>query len=165
MQLFSQPPIKNFQPTVIPQDVPVYRIKEGKFYADDELYEAGSIIAWNETPNLEMEPLNPLANEAMREFLKDLDVKGKEVAAKNGKAYISYADAFENSVAFAKNEGKRAVLLNGREEVPIMGGKKRGPRKAQKIDLGSDQKQVGTSGKLSIDGRKAVNASSDTGLE
>lgn len=164
MQLFSQPPRQSFSPTVIPDHVPVYRIKDGKFYADDELYEAGSIIAWAEEPNLEMEPLNALALKEMKKYLEKLDVHGREVAMKNGKAYVSYADAFKNSMELAKQEGKRVTLLNGAQETPILGGSRRGPKKASKIDLQPEAPAAGTTGKLSLSNNRAVVNSSETGL-
>lgn len=135
MQLYSQPPRTAFMPVAIPDDVPVYRIKDGKFYADDELFEAGSIIAWDEEPNMEMEPLNPIARERMIKYMQKLDKYGREVAEKNGKAFISIEDAFNQSAILAKSEGRRVSLLNGTQEVPIMGGgKRKGKAKARKID-------------------------------
>lgn len=164
MQLFSQPPRQSFSPTVIPDHVPVYRIKDGKFYADDELYDAGSIIAWEDEPNLEMEPMNALAVKEMKKYLEKLDVYGREVAAKNGKAYVSYGDAFRNSMELAKQEGKRVTLLNGMQETPILGGSRRGPKKASKIDLHPEPPAAGTTGKLSLSNNRAVVNSSETGL-
>ncbi len=164
MQLFSQPPVRNFQPTVIPQDVPVYRIKEGKFFADDELYEEGSIIVWPEQPNLEMEPLNDLALKALTDYVTHLDDCGRAAAKKAGKMYISLADALSNSYALANQEGRRVTLLNGKQEVPLMGGSVKKTRKSQKVDLQPEADTVGTNGKLSLDGRKAVNAANNKGM-
>lgn len=164
MQLFTAPPVKNFQPTVIPDDVPVYRIKDGKFFADDELYEPGSIVVWADTPNLEMEPLNALALENMLAYLKLLDQKGMEVARATNTSYVSYEDAFTNSYKLAQQDGKKAILLNGREKVPLMGGKPRRNRRSQKIELADTPQQIGTSGKISLDGRMAVNTTSDPGI-
>lgn len=165
MQLFAQPPQRNFQPVVIPQDVPVYRIKEGKFFCDDVLYESGSIIVWPDEPNQEMEPLNALAIENMKYYLEKLDKHGREVAKATGKAYVSLSDAFANSYALAQQEGKRVTLLNGREEANILGKKRSGPQRARSIELPDAPEQVGTNGPLSVDGRQAVNATTNTGIK
>ena len=165
MQLFNAPPARNFQPVVIPQDVPVYRIKEGKFFCDDVLYEQGSIIVWPDEPNTEMEPLNTMAIENMKFYLEKLDKYGREVAKANGKAYVSLANAFAQSHEFAKNEGKRITLLNGREEPNILGKKRTGPTRARELEIPSAPEQVGTNGPLSVDGRQAVNASMGTGIK
>lgn len=147
MQLFTTPPRQSFQPVVIPQDVAVYRIKEGKFYADDELFEAGSIISWDEEPNLEMEPLNELAMDRYGEFLKKIDDLGRAKAKQDGKSYVSYADAFANFASLQQNPGKKVGVLNAPTEVPIMGGKRPNKVRAKKVDMKEQQdvnvKQVG----------------------
>lgn len=165
MQLFAQPPQRNYQPVVIPQDVPVYRIKEGKFFCDDVLYEQGSIISWPDEPNMEMEPMNALAIENMKFYLEKLDGFGRDVAKATGKAYISLSDAFANSHELAKQQGSRVTLLNGREEPNILGKKRVGPTRAQELKIPEASAQVGTNGPLSVDGRQAVNASMNTGIK
>ncbi|MFA7278761.1 MAG: hypothetical protein WC100_01590 [Sterolibacterium sp.] len=159
-KLFSQPPVSSFRPTVIPDDVPVYRIKEGKFYADDYLFDEGSIVVWEEEPNLEMEPLNEMAHDNMIEYLRKLDELGKEAAKAAGKQWISYESAFANSMALAKEDGKRVTLLNGKAEVPLMGGQRRGPAKARQIELDTTPQQP----VVRAGGRKAVNAIADKGI-
>lgn len=110
---------------VIPQDRPVYRIKSGKFFGpDDHLYEEGAVIAWTQEPNLEMEPLNQMAEENMVKYLKKLDKYGREVAEKTGKNYTSLADAHANAYDLAKQESKPFEHLNGKKQVPLMGAKK-----------------------------------------
>lgn len=159
MQLFSQPPITAFAPTVIPDHTPVYRIKEGQFFVDDDLYVAGSIIAYEGEPNLEMEPLNKLALEAMRTYLAKLDNLGRKVAEKNGVAYISYADAFNNSMQLAKEEGKRVSLLNGQQQVPLMGGKRK-KKSVTKIEV----ERVSSQPVLTVGEKSEVNDTQNTGL-
>lgn len=148
----------------IPNDVPVYRIKEGKLWCDDEMHEEGTIIAFEEEPNLEMEPLNALANEKYRTFLKKLDNLGRQAAHKAGKAYTNLADAFSTACEIAAQEGGRkgrAQALNApKAKVPILANKKKtGPRKATKIQLGETQgvaiKALGQTDAL--EGRNAVN--------
>ena len=165
MKLYSQPPIGSFQPTIIPDDVPVYRIKEGKFFGVDEnmndrLYEEGSIIAWNEEPNLEMEPLNEMAFDAMKAYVDKLDKYGKAAAEKAGKSYISLADAFDNAYALANQEGKRVTLLNGPREVPIMGAKRRGRKSAKSIEIN----RASAEPVHDLTGKKSVNKINDKGL-
>lgn len=121
---------------MIPQDRPVYRIKEGKFFGpDDCLYNEGEVIEFHDEPNTEMEPLNALAEERMRLYLAKLDTRGREVAEKVGKHYTSLADAFENSRALMTEESKKIRSLTAKEQVPLMGAKKKGGRIA-KIDEG-----------------------------
>lgn len=156
MQLFTSPPARNFQPVVIPQDTPVYRIKDGKLFADDVLYEAGSIITWPDEPNVEMEPLNEMAVKAMKTYLAKLDKAGRAVAAVAGRAYVSMADAFDNSYAMAMQEGKRVTLLNGSDEPVVLGKKHKTPPRARKIDIPSDPVVFGTNGPLSVGGRQGV---------
>ena len=157
MQLYNTPPRQSFMPVVIPDDSPVYRIKEGKFFADDELYEPGSVIIWHEEPNLEMEPLNEMARDNMRAYIEKLDTHGRAAAQAAGKAYVSLASAFENAHALAKQEGRRVELLNGTQEVPIMGGKRRSAPKAQKVDLTPAAPVVSSKNKHSLDTAKMIN--------
>lgn len=120
MQYHLQPPRQSYMPIAIPQDKPVYRIKE-QIYADDELYEPGAIITWEDVPNMAMEPMNEMANEMFSMFIEELDKAGREVAAKTGKKYRSLADAFKNASELAKQEGRRVEMLNASKPVPIMG--------------------------------------------
>ena len=126
MARLSPVPPQPQAPIVIPQDRPVYRIKGGKFFGpDDHLYEEGAIVAWKDEPNLEMEPLNALAQEKMVAFLKKLDKHGREVAEKTGKAYTSLADAHANAYDLAKQEQKPFEALNVKKTIPLMGAKKK----------------------------------------
>lgn len=121
MRLSPQPPSRP-EAIVIPSDTPVYRIKEGKFFGpNDHLFQEGEIIEFQGEPNLEMEPLNEMAREKMRTFLTKLDEEGRKAAAKAGKAYHGYLDAFENSIHLAKQEGKSVRSLSAKEMTPIMG--------------------------------------------
>lgn len=138
MQLYPQPPRQSLAPTLIPDDVPVYKILDGKFYADDELFETGSIVVWPDEPNLDMEPLNEMARQRHKEFRMKLDKHARDVAEKNGKSFVSYDQAFENAMQAARNEGKRVTMLNGKTETPIMGAKKKGQRKAQQLTIGEE---------------------------
>lgn len=127
MQFSLQPNKPSFNPIAIPSDRPVYRLKE-QIYADDELFEAGQIIIWEDVPNMAMEPMNDKATEMFSMFISDLDKFGKEVAKKTGKSYKSLADAFKNASVLAKQDSRRIEPVNAKEKVTIMGAeiKKRG---------------------------------------
>lgn len=158
MQLYSTPPRTAYQPLVIPEDVPVYRILEGKFFADDELYEPGSIITWDEEPNLEMQPLNKLAQERAKAYRLKLDEYGRKVADKNGTAFISIDHAFEQANMLAQNESRRVNVLNAMPEVPIMGGKRTRAPKAKKIELNAETDPlVSGNNKLSLNSAREIN--------
>lgn len=120
-------PPRVMAPVVIPQDVPVYRVKNDKgfFGPDDHLYKEGEMIVFLDTPNPEFEPLNDLARQKMKEYLEFLDEKGMEAAAKAGKSYISLADAFENSYELARQDGQRVRSISAAPSVPLMGAKKK----------------------------------------
>lgn len=135
MQLFTQ--AQKAQTTIIPQNVPVYRVREGKFYADDRLFDEGKIIIWDEEPNKNLEPLNDMAIANYEAFLLKLDRAGHQAALAAGKGYASELDAFKNSMILAREEGKRVTVLNDGGRTPIMGGQKRGKPKATEIDIGA----------------------------
>ena len=153
MQLDNFPP-RSSSPAVIPQDEPVYRVNEGKFFADDTLYEEGQIITWPDEPNDSLEPLNDLAREKMKEFYAKIDEAGRKVAEKAGRAYVSRLDAFENSYALAKQEGRKVNVLNAPDQKNILGAKRGRPRgKKIEIDQGEQQEVK------AVRGRNAVNSS------
>lgn len=131
MQLFAQPPRQ--YSTVIPNDVPVYKVGAGKFYVDDELLTEGSIITWQEEPNPDLIPMNSLAIDKMREYLKQLDVYGEEKAKADKKKYVPLLAKFEASIG-QKDSNKRATVLNGRGEETSILGKKRGRPRITKLN-------------------------------
>lgn len=124
-------------PVVIPQEAPVYRLKAPIFAADDCLYAEGAILQTEDEPNQEMEPLNDLARQRMRDYLAKLDAYGKEVAEKTGKSYAGLVDAFEQAHTLAKKEGKRVSLIGGQEATPLMGAKKKG-KKIQQLEMNAE---------------------------
>ncbi len=136
---------------VVPQDRPVYRILQGKFFGpDDTLYEEGSFVVWKDEPNMEMEPMNELAQENMLKFLEKLDDAGRKVAEKTGKAWNSLADAHANSYALAQQESKSFEVLNAPKQVPLMGAKKK-IDSIQEITINQAPPLMGTTkGKLSL---------------
>lgn len=146
----------------IPQDRPVYRIdsEKGFFGPDDCLYAYGSMIVWMDEPNPDMEPMNSLAHEAKVKYLEKLDSYARKVAEKTGNSYTSMSDAYKNSLELAKQDAKKIELVGSKQQVPLMGAKKRGPKKIEKVEFEQPAPLTGK-GKLSIDsfGREEVNKS------
>lgn len=150
VKLSPVPP--QFQPAlVIPQDRPVYRIGEGNFFGpDDHLYTEGNVVAWDDEPNEEMIPLNDLAQQKMLEYLAKLDAAGRKVADKIGVGYTNKEDAFKNAQVLAKEDAKKVQLINSSPEVTLMGAKKRGRPRIEKIVGAQPAPLMGTPGKLSL---------------
>lgn len=142
------PRTQNF---VIPQDRPVYRILQGKFFGpDDTLYEEGSFVIWKDEPNLEMEPMNELAQDNMLKFLEKLDAAGRKVAEQTGKSWNNLADAHANAYALAQQESKSFEVLNAPKQVPLMGAKKN-VSSIEEIKVNQAPPLLGTTkGKLSL---------------
>lgn len=140
------PPMRQ-APVIIPQHVPVYRVLDDKgfFGPNDTLFPRDSIISYVDEPNPEMEPLNSLAEEAMKKYLGRLDKEGRKVAQRNGTAFTSLADAFEQARTMAQQESKTVHLIGGAAEmVPLMAGKKK-DNKVSRIELESQPPVLGAS--------------------
>lgn len=152
MQLFSSPPRQSYMPVAIPQDVPAYKIKSGKFYVDDELLPEGTFITFEGEPNVEMEPMNTLAFDKMREYLAKLDVMGRKKADRDEKAYVSLLESFDHVHSYHEQGGKKVAILNREEDVPLMGGKKRGRPRIEKIEIAA----VDEASRVHEVGKKAV---------
>ncbi len=154
MQLQAQPPSAQqaYIPMSIPEDFPVYRIMSGKLYADDQLYEAGEVIRWDDEPNLEMEPLNKLARAKALSYRKKLDECGAAVAAKTGNSYAGLASAFQHATDFMSQEGRR---INAPQQVPILGGKVKG-KKVTRLDTMGESVPV-SANKHSLNTPKELN--------
>jgi hypothetical protein len=163
MQLYSSPPQRNAAPVVIPQDVPVYRIAGGGFYCDDELHPAGTIMAYDDEPNQDMEPLNKLAVDGMRKFLTKLDDLGRKKSEKDNTAFISALDAFDAMYNQNNTGSKRARALNGKEETQILGSRKKSEPKAKRLEV-SAPAEFEIVDKTNESGRDKANATTDTGL-
>jgi len=131
-QLFAFPPRGQAQLN-IPQDVPVYKVGEGQFYADDELFPAGAIIIWPDAPNASLEPMNELAREALIAFYQKMDKLGMAASEKTGKAYVKQEDAFHAQYSHAQSDVRRARQLNGADDHQILGARRGRPR-ASKVD-------------------------------
>lgn len=136
MRLSPMPPQRQAAQQ-IPQEFPVYRITDEKgFFADDTLYPEGMILGWNEGLNPNMEPMNELAHEAMKKYLATLDGFGREKAKQDKKSYTNQLDAYlARTEAPAEDDGRRAIVIGEKPQVPLMGGKKRGRPSVLTVDL------------------------------
>lgn len=136
---------------LIPNDRPVYRVlSTAGFYADDHLYPEGSVIAWRDEPNEEMEPLNSLAREAQAAYFDKLDALAKAAAEKAGRAFVGRPRSLEDAIAIASQDARRVQLVDGDGGVPLMGAKKRGPARVEHIVEEAEVPQDGRRGKLSL---------------
>ena len=143
MQLFSERPVQG-APVNIPDDVPVYRVGEGKFAADDELFMPGTIIAWEYAPAPDFTPLNALAMKKMREYLMYLDECGRKKAEKDGYAYVSMLEQFETNMAPPEDDGRKARVLNSGAPQKSILGKKRGRPRVSKISTDANSEVIST---------------------
>lgn len=140
----------------IPDDVPVYRIKEGKFFGpNDHLYEENDVIEFHGEPNLEMEPMNPLAKDKMREFLAKLDAEGRQAAVKAGRAYHGFLDAFEGKEAARTIAAEKGIRkLSQKESVPVLGQQKENIMVTKKLEpsaISAQMPKAAVKGKFSLD--------------
>jgi hypothetical protein len=100
---------------LIPSDRPAYRILavEGFFGPDCHLYREGECIIFDGIPNEEMEPLNELARDRLRQYSEMLDVEAEKVAKQAGRAFTGRPRNREGLIATATADA-RAVQLGGR---------------------------------------------------
>lgn len=167
MQLSPTPPSRYQAPLVIPEDVPVYRLRSAFFGPDDCLYAEGDVIVLEDEPNQEMIPLNKLAKKNMKAYLEKLDDDGRKVAEKLGRNFVSIADAHENAMALEKEESKRVTLLNGKPKgVPLMGAdKKNAAKRVTKLQAEAEAVPMAR-GKMALANvARAVNGNTDDKAE
>ena len=121
---------------IIPQDRPAYRIlsPNGFFGPDDHLYVEGDCIVFEDEPNEDMEPLNDVAREKLKVYLQKLDDLGREAAAKAGRAYAGRARSLDEALATAREDARRIQLVEGDGGRPLMGAKKRGRPRVERIE-------------------------------
>jgi hypothetical protein len=138
---------------VIPQDRPVYKVtdEKGFFGEDDCLYPMGSIICWSGPLNPNLEPLNELAYQNLKEYLEVLDAEGRKVAEKNGTAYRGLTGALESARKLEEMESKRLQPLGVEKQVPLMGAKRKpGRPKVERLDNSSQEAPLLGVGKHSL---------------
>ena len=133
-------PPKMYAAPVIPQDVPCYRILK-QCFLDDTMYFESDIVTWMEEPNVEMEPLNDLAQKASDAFFDKCEELGRKAAAKNDKMYAALQRPFSRDRKLNTADKRRVELIKGDGGIPVMGAR-RGPGrppKAQKLEVSSMQ--------------------------
>lgn len=120
---------------IIPQDKPVYRVlsQAGFFGPDDHLYAEGDIVVFMDEPNDEFEPLNDLARKAQNTYFDKLDDLARAAAEKAGRAYAGRPRSLDEAISIASQDARRVQLVKGDGGVPLMGGRKNGPARVEKL--------------------------------
>lgn len=140
---------------IIREDRAAYRIlaTAGFFGPDDHLYSEGSVIYFEDEPNLEMEPMNGKAREAMNAYIDRQDALGRAAAEKAGRSYTGLPRTLDDAVRIASQDARRVQLVAGDGGVPLMGAHKRGPKTVEAIVDNAetpDDGRKGRSGRLSV---------------
>lgn len=157
-------PPKMYSAPTIPQDRPVYRILAGKgVFLDDIMFFEGDIVIWDEEPNKEMEPLNDLAKAATNKFFDDREELARAHSLSKGTKYIPGRRPIEEERALITAESRRVELIKGDGGIPVMGARKRGRPRAEKLDAsGIEEKPIAD---LTRSGKKAANSVRDSNLD
>lgn len=136
-QLSPYPPRQAPQVYIDP-DVPAYKVIEKRGFVDDQdhLWEKGSLIYWEGHPSMGLDPMNDLAEVAMREYLERLDGYANDVSEKNGTSHASIVNAFEARRRIADLDRKFGRSVDIEEQMPIMGAKKYEKRLARAVEAG-----------------------------
>lgn len=151
-------PPKMYSPPPIPQDRPCYRILKPCFL-DDVMYFEGDIVTWLEEPNKEMEPLNDLAKEATNAFFDNRQELSERASKAKGRKYAPLRRPIEEAKALNTLEARRVELIKGDGGIPVMGARKRGRPKAEKLEVSPlEQRPIAD---LARAGRNAANAIKD----
>jgi hypothetical protein len=129
------PPTPQYIPN-IPDDVPVYRLT-GPCWMEIERINEGQYIVWPDEPNKFMEPVNSLAIDKYRQFLKKCDDGAKKVSEKQNTPYQSALDAFEEALTAPVEDDGRKTRLLGRPQNQgrDIFAKKRGRPKVEKLSI------------------------------
>lgn len=139
---YSPMPPKVYAPANIREDRPAYRILKMCFLDDRACFE-GELVYWDEEPNKEMEPLNELARQATRAFFDNREELGKQASLAKGMRYIPLRRPVEEDRELNSSEARRVEIIKGDGGVPVMGARKRGRSKVEKVeDTGLAEKQI-----------------------
>ena len=113
---------------LISEHRPAYRVlaTAGFNGPDDHLYPEGATIYYDEEPNLEFEPLNRKAHEALNAYIDKLNELGRAAAEKAGRAYAGLPRTLDDAVRIASQDARRVQLVDGDGGVPLMGARKHG---------------------------------------
>ncbi len=159
MQRLSPSPPRAQSNNNIDPDVPAYVVieKRGFFDDSDKLWEKGSMIYWEGTPNLGFEPLNEIAEEKMREYLVYLDEKAQDVSDTKGTSHASLVNAFEARRRIQEMDRTAGRSVDREEQVPILRAQRYEDRKARSISEGVGQSTplMGHAGKQSVAQKQA----------
>jgi hypothetical protein len=101
---------------------PAYRILavHGFFGPDDNLYDEGSEIYFDGTPNEDMEPLNDVARIRLMTELDRLDNLGRLAAEKAGKAFAGRARNLDGQLEIATAlQRENMGLMGTRKDIEI----------------------------------------------
>jgi len=128
-------PPRQYATPVVRQDRPAYRILK-ECFLDDVMYFEGQMIYWDEEPNKEMEPLNDLAQKAIDKFFDDREELAKQKSAANGMKYIPLRRPVSEDRERNTAEARRPEIIKGDGGVPVLGARKHGRPKAERIDNG-----------------------------
>lgn len=152
MQLSPIPPQRQ-APIVINDERAAYRItaQSGFYGPDDTLYPENAMIYWDETPAVDMEPLNAKAREAKKKYLAHLDKLGQDAAEKLGKGYTGYTQTTENAIELERLNAKQVQVIGAPAQKQVMGNPNKGVGKVQAITADEPAPQMGnTKGTLSL---------------
>ena len=139
---YSPSPPKMYGAPSVPQNVPCYRILEGKgVFLDDIMFFPGDVVTWSEEPNKDMEPLNDLARQAITKFFDERESLAKAASASKGMRYIPLRRPIEEERELNSSEVRRAELVKGDGGIPVMGAKKKGGHKASRVDTSGVQEK------------------------
>ena len=126
------PPVVYSAPAVR-QDRAAYRILTPCFL-EDTMYFEGQMVYWDEEPNSEMEPLNDLARKASKKFFDERDELGKLASASKNRLYVNLQRPFTDDPEKNTLQNRRPELKRGDGGVPVMGARKRGRPKVERIN-------------------------------
>lgn len=155
---YSPLPPRAYVTPAVGNDRPAYRILK-ECFLDDRMCFPDELVYWDEEPNKEMEPLNDLAKDASRKFFDGREALAVAHSAAKGVKYIPGARPFDEQRELATADARRVELIKGDGGIPVMGARKRGRPKVERIDnSGPEEKAIAD---LTKAGRTAANAVRD----
>lgn len=87
----SLTPHPEYRKPKVKQDRPAYAvINDGFFDQNDKFWQPNQMLYYDDEPNLNLYPLNKLANDKVNTFLTKLNELGEEMARKNKKRFTPY---------------------------------------------------------------------------
>lgn len=121
---------------IVPSDRPAYRIlaPNGFFGPDDHLYHEGECIVFDGEPNEEMEALNEPAKQRLESYFQKLEEHARLAAEKAGRPYTGRPKSLDQAIALAHQDARQVQLISGGPGVPLMGAKKEGAPKVERLD-------------------------------